>query len=122
MDLRVDDAAMKSLVAKSIVDGLTPEAREQLITNAVTQTLSAQEKGNSYDKRSPLQQAFDNAVVAEANRYARELLATDEKFKAQIEGLFADVAKKLFADEDTRESMVSALATTIRKAITQERY
>lgn len=123
MDLRVDDAAMKSLVAKSIVDSLSPEAREQLITSAVTQTLTKPEEGRGYssDKRSPLQRAFDGAVVQVASKYAEEIVATDEKFKSQIEGLFADVAKKLF-DSDSRDEMVSALADVIRKAITKERY
>lgn len=121
MDLRVNDDAMKSLVAKAIVDSLTPETREKLIGDAVTQTLTKPEQSGSYsEKRSPLQRAFDYAVSAEAERYAREHLANDGAFKAQVEALFADVAKKLF--EDNRDDLVSSIATIIRNALTKDRY
>lgn len=123
MDLRVDDAAMKSLVAKSIVDSLTPEMREKLIADSVVATLTRPpDDGNRYGpKRSPLQQAFDSAVCHEAMRYANQLLSEDAAFKAHLQSLFADVAAKLFAGE-TRDELVNAIADTIRSALTKDRY
>lgn len=122
MDLRVNDDAMKSLVAKAIVDSLTPEMREKLIGDAVTQTLTKPEQTSGYGRstRSPLQIAFDHAVTNEAERYAREHLANDGAFKAQIEALFADVAKNLF--ESNRDDLISSIASTIRSALAKDRY
>lgn len=123
MDLRVDDSAMKSLVAKAIVDSLSPEAREKLIADAVTQTLTKPETDrNQYgSKRSPLQQAFDYAVEGEARKYAAEVIAADGQFKEQLRKLFEDVSKKVFETEG-REKMVDDIASTIVRALTKDRY
>lgn len=119
MDLRVDDDAMKSLVAKSIVDSLTPEMREKLIKDAITNTLQAGSDG--YSKKSPLQQAFNVAVEQEARKYAAHVIAEDAEFQGQIKSLFSDVAGKLFAVE-TRENLVNNIADTITRALTKDRY
>lgn len=123
MDLRVDDSAMKSLVAKAIVDSLSPEAREKLIGDAVTQTLTQpQNQNNSYgSKRSPLQQAFDYAVEGEARKYAAEIIAADGPFKEQLRKLFEDVSRKVFEAEG-RDKMVDDIASTIVRALTKDRY
>lgn len=123
MDLRVDDDAMKSVIAKSIVENLTPEARQALITEAVTNVLSTPKEGSGYygNKKSPLQQAFDWAVENEARRYANEIIAKDETFRAQLQALFADVAKRIFETEQ-REELVKAIAETITRALTKDRY
>jgi uncharacterized membrane-anchored protein YjiN (DUF445 family) len=122
MDLRVNDDAMKSLVAKAIMDSLTQENREKLITDAITQTLTKPEGGNSYaPKRSPLQQAFDNAVETEARKYAAQVVSEDETFKARIRQLFADVADKLFSDA-MRGEIVDGIAGTVSRALNKDRY
>lgn len=119
MDLRVDDDAMKALVAKSIVDGLTPEMREKLIKDAITNLLTKGSDG--YSKKAPIEQAFNNAVEQEARRYAGEVLTSDPKFQQQLQSLFADVAAKLFATE-TRDDLVAGIAQTITRALTKDRY
>lgn len=123
MDLRVDEAGMKAVIAKAILDTLTPEAREQLITNAIKETLTVPQSSGGYGRkeRSPLQQAFDSAVYDAANRFAAQTLTNDPAFNEQLKGLFADVANKLFASE-TREELVSAIASTIRSALAKDRY
>lgn len=122
MDLRVDSADVQALVTKSLVDALSPEAREKLISNAIVQALTATEPDfRGRRPRSPLQQAFDEAVVTCANRYASEMLSNDPQFREQLEGLFADVSRRLF-DKDNREALVDAMASTIRAALTKDRY
>lgn len=123
MDLRVNDDAMKSLVAKAIVDSLTPEMREKLIADAVTQTLTKPHDNGGYysNKRSPLQQAFDMAVEQEARKYATEVIANDTAFKEQLRKLFEDVARKLF-ESNTRDGLVDNIASTITSALTKDRY
>jgi hypothetical protein len=123
MDLRIDDAAMKAMVAKSIVDSLTGEAREKLITDAIQSLLAAPRDGSNYygSKISPLQQAFNSAVEQEARKYAADAISNDPVFKEQIAKLFADVAAKLF-DEENRGVMVSNIANVIQRALTKDHY
>jgi hypothetical protein len=121
VDLRVDDAAMKALVAKSIVDSLTPETREKLITEAVRMTLATPEGSGYGSKRSPLQQAFDWAVAEQARKYANEVIAEDTNFKEQLRKLFEDVSRKIFENEQ-REQMVTNIANVIVGALTKDRY
>ena len=123
MNLNLNDDALQALVSKAIVDTLTPEMRENLITSAVKDTLQKVESSGGYnsDRRSPLQRAFDSACRAEAERFAREQLENDPVFQEQLQGLFKDAAAKLFAAEN-RESLVSAMADTIRIALTKDRY
>lgn len=121
MDFRVDEEGMRTLVAKSIVDALTPEAREKLIASAIKQALTPR-AGSSYGgKRSPIEMAFDNAVETEARRYAGELLACDEAFQANLKKLFAMVVEKLFAEE-SMENVSSGITAVIRSALTKDRW
>lgn len=119
MDLQINDDGMKAIVAKAIVDAMTPEARQNLLASAVAQAINVQT--GSYDKKSALQRAFDGAVDNECRKYAMEALEKDGEFKKQIESLFADVAKKLF-EQNTRDDLVSGLAQTIARALTKDRY
>lgn len=124
MDLRVDDSAMKDLVTKALVDSLTPETREKLITESIKSLLTTPEgRGTNYygEKVSPLQSAFNSAVRTEAERYAMRYLTEDATFQGQVQSLFADVAQRLF-EADNREELVSSLADVIKKALTKDRY
>lgn len=123
MDLRVNDDAVQALVAKSLVDALTPETKEKLITDAIKQTLTQEGGSAGFANRgqpSPLQQAFNRAVASYAEQYATRVLSEDETFKARVEALFADVARALF--ESNREELVGTIASTIRQALMKDRY
>lgn len=122
MDVRIDDNAMNSLVAKAVFDGLTEERRADLIKGAITDLLARRQKSGYSDGKSKLQEAFDNAVYTAARDYAEKALATDPVFQGQIKSLFADVAAKLFDDFDGRLELVSSIAHTIRNALAKDRY
>lgn len=121
--MKVDEEALKVLVAKSVIDGLTPEDKTALISKAVTDMLTAPSMGkdrwgNDKPGRSPLQTAFDNAVDAEANRYARRALEEDPVFQAGVKQLFTDVAAKLFDQSDSgRNDLIEAIADSIRAGL-----
>ncbi len=119
MDYRIalDDEQMKALMAKSIVDSLTPEARTSLIQNAIAKLMQP----DAYSKKNPVQEAFDFAVQAVARKIADEMLENDPKFQEQVKGLFVDVAAKMFA-ADRREKLVDDLAERVRRGLLGERY
>ena len=122
MGISFTNEQMEALVAKAIIDGLTPEQRTEMITTAIKQVLAKPVNQNSWgDKRSELQLAFDRAVTTVANNIATDMIKNDEAFKAQIKSLFVDVSEKLFSSE-RRDEMASNIAGVIEKALTRDRY
>lgn len=123
MDVRLDQDAMNSLVAKAVFDGLTPERREELIRGAITALLAASKPTQySSDRRSELQKAFDSAVYTAATKHAETALQDDPTFQTAMKKLFADVAAKLFEEGADRDGLVSSVASVIRSALTKDRY
>lgn len=120
MQLNVDEKTMQALVAKAMFDGMTQDQRDGLVQKAITGILS--EPANQHDKTPAIQRLFREQVEVAARNIARERLATDETFKANVEKLFAEAAAKVFNNVDNREAITSALADAMQKAITGDRY
>jgi hypothetical protein len=120
MDVRLDDNNMKDIIAKAVLDTLTPEARAELLSNAVKSLLSIP-TGNSYDRKSPLQSAFDSAIREVAGQIAREQIVGNTEIKAKIEQMIADAWAKLVNDENY-SNMVEKVAGAIERGITGDRY
>lgn len=117
MDLRVDDEAMRSLVAKAVFDSVSPETRDKLLADAINAILHSQST-NTWEKgKSPLKIAFEYAVSRAAMNYADKMLAESSEFNAKLQALFVDVSKALFDDHDKRATLVSAVAEKIRGAL-----
>lgn len=120
MEVRVDANAMEAMVAKAMFDGFTQEQRDQMVTGAIQQLLST--PSSQYDKTPAIARIFREQAEYAARKIALDRLQNDEAFKAGVERLFADAAKRCFEDADQRENIVSALADGIRKAVTGDRY
>lgn len=121
--MNLNDENLKSIVAKAIIDSITPESREKLIQDSITSILTSEETTSAYGRtksKSPLQKAFDESVITYAQKYANEILENDQDFKSKIEILFQEVSKKLF--EDQREELVDGIVRMIRNALTKDRY
>jgi hypothetical protein len=120
-DIKIDDSQLKDMIAKAVIDSLTPESRVELITNAVKQLL-ARKTGNAYDSRSELQVAFDNAVRDVAREIALEHMRSAD-MRAAIDKIVAEAVKRaLNLDSDAFNAMADKMADQIRRAITGERY
>ena len=117
--MNLDDATMKAAVAKAVIDTLTPEKREELLTNAVQHILSAKESSN-YNSPTLIQGAFNSAVAAVARETAMEQITKDPEVKAKIEGLIKDAWAKVTGEEYS--SVVEKVADAIRKGLTGDRY
>jgi hypothetical protein len=122
--MNLTDVNLEPIVAKAILDTLTPEAREAILQAAVKDLITKPTGGmGSYDRdrKSPLQEAFNSAVRSQAEKFAREQLAADGEFQAQVKGLFAEVAERLFTG-DKREALISDLAEKMARAMVGDRY
>lgn len=116
--ITVDAEAMQSLVAKAIIDSMTPEKRNELIENAIKTVLATPRKQNSWDPdRSPLQLAFNEAVRICTDKMARDIIAEDVTFQAKLKELFADVAAQLFERDrdDLVDKIADAFASSLKK-------
>lgn len=122
MSLTFNTEQMEALVAKAIIDGLTDEQRSSMIQEAIKGIISKPADPRNYnDKRSQLQVAFDCAVSAYAEKYARLQLETDETFKSGVAALFTAAIKRLFEDSE-REEIITGIANTIKRGLSKDRY
>lgn len=119
MDVRIDDSAMQLLVQKAVLDSLTPEKREALITEAIKQLLTR--TNDRYDSRSSLQKAFDQAVFVVAGEIAREELGKDAAIRATIKKLMTDAFERMSTGE-AYETLVEKVRDAMVSALSKDRY
>ena len=120
MDVKLSDDNIKDIIAKAVLDTLTPESREQMITSAVKSFLTIP-VGNQYEKKSPLQSAFDNAIREVAASIAREQIINNSEIHATISTMIADAWKKLVIPENYSK-IVDNLSSAIERGLTGDRY
>lgn len=93
MDLKIDADTVREVVQKAILDKITPEQRDAMLTAALQHLVSP--TFNQYSRRSesPLQVAFEAAVGEAARKFATEIVNSDpailDKIKHHIGEGFA---------------------------------
>ncbi len=123
MDLNLKDSQLEAIISKAILDSLTTETREQLITTAVTDILQKPENaGRSGEKRSRLQIMFDRQVEFLAEKLIREQLGEDSMFRTKVKVLLRDVSEKLFDDKEKRPLLIDKMVETIIKGLNPREY
>ena len=116
-DLKIDQDALATLVAKGILDGLTAETREQVIFDAIKAVVLTPPRRNSYDPpgKSPIQEAFEMATRTALQDIVRErVMAAGSDVRARIE---ATVDEFIVAFPDhwaTHDVQTDALAAVVR--------
>jgi hypothetical protein len=124
MSLTVNDEAMQAVVAKAIVDTLTPEKREALIIEAVKSIITPPRESGGFGreaKPSVLQAAFNSAAADIARREIATRLETDTDFKGRLDALFAETVAKILTGEN-REKLIDAMVAGFEAALRRERY
>lgn len=120
-DIRIDDGQLKDIIAKSILDTLTPEKREALIGAAV-KSLLTESVGSGYGSPTKIQSAFNDAVYRVAQEIAVEHCNQPET-RAKIQKVVADATARAFGlGGEDHEALVEKIANSIRRGITGERY
>ncbi len=122
--IKIEGGAMESLVAKAVIDAMTPEAQQELITNAVKSLLMQDIPANPNDrysqaKISRVQSMFNTAAQQVAEKIIRDELANSEEFKVQIKMLFGEIAEKLFNNQETRKTLIDKIADAVSQNITR---
>jgi len=118
MELKIAPEAMETMVTKAMFDGMTQEHRDELVSSAIKQLLEKPVKKSAWEAgKSPLQEAFDNAVGIVARKISYERLQNDPEFIAKVEQLFADIVKKMFGEGEARDKFIDKIAEAALSAI-----
>ncbi len=121
--IEITDDAMKSLVAKAIFDGLSPEAREKLMTEAIASVLSEKvkrEHWSSGPERTKLGEIFYTALSQCAREYVYEHVKTDSAFRDKVKGLVEANMVKII--EQLEGSIADLASEVIKNAIHKVRF
>lgn len=119
MTLNLSDENMQGAVAAAIVQTLTVEKRDELLKSAIVTLLTPANSGYGREKRSPLQDAFEQCVHQFARQTILKKLEDDGETRQMIEGVVTDAVKKAF--EESREATVERLAGNLRDWLSNDR-
>lgn len=115
MELKIDPAAVKDVVASAIMEQLGAEGRQQLVSAALVYLLTEPESRNyGHKPPSPLQAAFNQAAAIAANEIVREQVATSPEFIAKVREHVGTAMAKIDEAEYT-SYVATALADAMRK-------
>jgi hypothetical protein len=98
-EIKIDDTAMKDIVAKAILDSVTDEQRDEILKAAVTNLITPPPSTGMYGGRkepSPLQNAFDIAVRSVGQEVVNEMVKGElrdkirEMVKAKVSEIIED--------------------------------
>lgn len=119
MNLSLPEEAVRAIVQKSLLESMTQEHRDELVSQAIAYLMKPEKPSYGYGQPiSPLEQGVREAAQAVVRQMTLKWANDNEGFKAQIESLFADVAKRLFApDGDVREKVIETIANTIARGL-----
>jgi hypothetical protein len=116
LTLQLEGDALREAIAQSILGQLTPETQRKLLDKAIQAILTP--STHSWDRgQSPLQKAFENAVVIVARREAERLVSEDEEMKAKMEDLLRKTADRVLSTDTEKlaEKMASAFVASMQR-------
>jgi site-specific DNA-methyltransferase (adenine-specific) len=94
----------------SILESLSPEKREQLITDAIQSMIQPNPRMGQHE--SEMQRMFGSAVLSVASNLIHRELSESAEFKAEVQKLLQAVADRFFADE-MREKLADKLTNAL---------
>jgi len=87
-DLKLDPDSLTVMVQKAIIDSITPEQRNKLVTEAIESLLQAPKRDRYGSPTTPpLTQAFERAVETAAYKVVRDMIENDPAVQARIREL-----------------------------------
>lgn len=109
--INLDPESLAHIVQKAVLDSITPEARDQLLADAIKNLLTIpNDTRPAYDRngpgpKSPLQESFELAVRSAAAKVVRETIENDPKvaeaIRAVVHPLVADLCDGSYTDLPT---------------------
>ena len=118
MEIKLDDLNFQEVFSAAIMQTLDEKKKDELIKGAV-QFLMSKSDGR-YSSKTPLQDAFEQALHLKAREYMANFIDTDPTIKEAIIGLIKDAVTKITTD--ARDKTVSKIADNIISGLYSDRY
>ena len=119
MDIKLDDAALKGLIAEAILASLDQSKRDVIFKAAIEHLLKSEQRYVGGPYVSPIESAFRDAVLKVAHETAVDMVTKDPVIVAKIRGVMADAAESVFADP---AKLTEKIEGALTKALTGDRY
>lgn len=99
----IDQQTLLAATTKLLLESLSSEDREKLLTTALTNVLTPKKdpRGYGYPELSPLQDAFNEAAKISAVRIVKEFFDRPEVVEKMRQAV-ADACNKAFSEEFTQ--------------------
>ncbi len=116
--MNIDDASLKTIVAKAIFDGITPEQRQELMTKAIGQLLTTPQvdRYGGPKQPTPLQSLFEYEVQNMAREAIRERFKTDPEVHTLISGIVTKAIAAMAQDDNIGVEIGNAIAKALQRA------
>jgi hypothetical protein len=110
IELNLDEAGIKESISEAVLHALDANQREGLIQAAIAYLLSPDDLYGR-KQESPLQRAFQQALINVAREVVRQGLEADPEIRVRFEALFQEAMHRFFETnrEKTLERIVNAL-------------
>lgn len=113
MELKIDEAAVRDVVHKAILEQIGVEGRDGLVTAAIAYLMEPQ-KDRYGSGISPLQTAFNSAIGQAAMIIVREMVMSDPALQARIHEKIGEAIIKMEATDFT-DYLGTALSSALRE-------
>ena len=114
--LNLDGEALREATVQAMLGVLSPETKAKVLESAIHNLLNP--STNSWDKKkSPIEVAFENAVLQVANAEAKRMVEEDSATRERMKQLLRTTADKILdADMDKlAQRMADAFVASIRR-------
>lgn len=123
MDVKIEDEEMRAMMAKTIMDGMAPEAKEKMLTHALVKIMHEPDRTNyGGRKQTPLENAFYFAALESVRAAIKTKIEKDAEFRKRIDDTVSEAITKAFTGE-RGEDMIDAMADAVSAAFKiKDRY
>ncbi len=113
-DVKIDDSQVAMIISKQILDGLTTDQKDKMLTESIKQLVLPRPDSYGRISLSPLQQAFNAAVNNESTKLVEQWLKEPVNHE-KIKGLINESLDKLLTVD--RDKMVTSISEAFRKVL-----
>lgn len=114
----IENEALRALVTDAIFKSIDEKKRDELLKAALSGLLEPKRDGYSYENKSQLQRAFDDAVYHVAREIVKEHVTTNAQWRAGIQKVVNAALDRVMADDTNRDLLITNVAAAISKALT----
>ena len=116
LTIKLDPVALREATAQAIMVTLTSDIRRDILDQSIRALLTP--STDSWRKgKSPIQEAFDQAVMQIAHEEAKRIVSEDATIAAKIKDLLRETADKVIScdTEQLSQRMADAFVSSLRR-------